>query len=93
MITFDSQNDILFRKGHPRRAIMTIFWVFCPMLVKLFLDIANRMKKYGFSFGFCGCGACKVSFWFFSSVQIISQSDISDDDHSAKEKLNLKRCI
>ena len=73
MITFDSQNDILFRKGHPRRAIMTIFWVFCPMFVKLILDIANRMKKYGFSFGVCRCGACKVSFVSFFNINQITQ--------------------
>ena len=73
MFRFNSQVDILNRKGHPKRAFMTIFWVFCPMLVKLILDIANRMKKHGFSFGLCGCGACKVSFVSFFNINQITQ--------------------
>ena len=56
--------NIISSSGHPKRAMVTIFWVFCPMIVKLFLDIVKWAKEFyinGFSLYLCGCKDCKVS--------------------------------
>ena len=52
-----------FRSNHHNRAMVTLFWVFCPMVVKLVLDLFKWTKdtcKNGFSACLCGCEAFKV---------------------------------
>ena len=52
-----------FRNKHPKRALVTIFWVFCPMLVKLILNTVTWIKDCcndRFSLLWCGCEGCEV---------------------------------
>ena len=67
---FDCPIDIYcFRNGHPNRAAVIIFWVFCPMLVKLFMDMGNWIKnsqKSGIKSCGVGCGACTVMFFIIT---------------------------
>ena len=66
-ITFQvvSFYSMVHRTGHPKRAWVTMFWVFCPMLVKLILDTIRSVKdfcKCRFSLFLCGCEKCEVSY-------------------------------
>ena len=58
------QLEFVFSTGHPRRAMVTVFWILCPMAVKAVMDFVKWVKNY-FNGGkqkecWCGLYACKV---------------------------------
>ena len=58
---FSSLNFNSYSNGHPRRAMVTVFWITCPMLVKAITDLFQYIKLvYRKEFS-CQCNFCQVS--------------------------------
>ena len=54
---------MMYRTNHPRSGMVTLFWIFCPMVTRAILNIVQSIKAFKdrkITLLKCGCGEMKV---------------------------------